>query len=308
MMKIRYSHFWPGFNPEKSFFHKALTVWGYEPISVTNPKTHCDIHLVSVFPTKSQLALNKIHNFIAAGKHPLVEKALANTLHSIEEKQGDKLIWFTGENLRVPNSPLIDYSLSFDQDNYSGKNMYLPLWWMELNWFEEQTFMSRVGLNLKQSSLLKPRLLPKDFFNRKFACAFIGNAHPIRTRVVEGIKKNHSIDVFGSNGTRFVTHKIEVSLDYKFALCFENDLYPGYVTEKLLEAYMAGNIPLYWGDFGGDMSINKRCAINLKDFRSIEEFLDFVFGLTKNQIKEIYEQPFLNGSPSLEPLRRIFDL
>lgn len=34
---------------------------------------------------------------------------------------------------------------------------------------------------------------------------------------------------------------------YKFMLCFENSSAPGYVTEKALQAYLAGTIPIYWG-------------------------------------------------------------
>jgi len=34
---------------------------------------------------------------------------------------------------------------------------------------------------------------------------------------------------------------------FKFALCFENVAYPGYVTEKIIEALVAGVIPVYLG-------------------------------------------------------------
>ena len=34
---------------------------------------------------------------------------------------------------------------------------------------------------------------------------------------------------------------------YKFMMCFENSKHPGYVTEKLLNAYAAGTVPIYWG-------------------------------------------------------------
>jgi len=34
---------------------------------------------------------------------------------------------------------------------------------------------------------------------------------------------------------------------YKFMICFENSKHPGYVTEKLLNAYLGGTVPIYWG-------------------------------------------------------------
>ena len=34
----------------------------------------------------------------------------------------------------------------------------------------------------------------------------------------------------------------------KFVLAFENSSSPGYCTEKLFHAKVAGAIPIYWGD------------------------------------------------------------
>ncbi|MFD2145597.1 glycosyltransferase family 10 domain-containing protein [Mucilaginibacter antarcticus] len=42
--------------------------------------------------------------------------------------------------------------------------------------------------------------------------------------------------------------------DYKFTIAFENDIYPGYQTEKLYDAMKANSIPIYCGDpFVGDI-------------------------------------------------------
>ncbi len=45
-------------------------------------------------------------------------------------------------------------------------------------------------------------------------------------------------------------HEEEIAYlsQYKFALCFENSSAPGYCTEKIILAYLAGCIPVYWGD------------------------------------------------------------
>jgi len=45
-------------------------------------------------------------------------------------------------------------------------------------------------------------------------------------------------------------NKQETLKEYNFILAFENADYNGYITEKILHAFMAGTIPLYWG--GGD--------------------------------------------------------
>ena len=40
---------------------------------------------------------------------------------------------------------------------------------------------------------------------------------------------------------------IEQYASYKFVVAFENDDAPGYVTEKLGLAFLAGAVPIYWG-------------------------------------------------------------
>lgn len=44
--------------------------------------------------------------------------------------------------------------------------------------------------------------------------------------------------------------KRDVMQKYKFALCYENASFPGYVTEKVFDAMFAGCIPVYLGDNG----------------------------------------------------------
>jgi len=54
---------------------------------------------------------------------------------------------------------------------------------------------------------------------------------------------------------------------YKFTIAFENDIYPGYQTEKLYDAMLAGSIPIYCGDrFVGDV-------FNTKAFIDVSAYL-----------------------------------
>jgi hypothetical protein len=49
---------------------------------------------------------------------------------------------------------------------------------------------------------------------------------------------------------------------YKFTIAFENDIFPGYQTEKLYDAMMGNSIPLYCGDpFVGDIFNTKSFII-----------------------------------------------
>ncbi|NBR61256.1 MAG: glycosyltransferase family 25 protein, partial [Actinobacteria bacterium] len=57
--------------------------------------------------------------------------------------------------------------------------------------------------------------------------------------------------------------KINYLQNHKFNICFENHSEPGYITEKLLHAKLAGCVPLYWGDVGAQIDFNKNSFINL---------------------------------------------
>eukprot|EP00928_Gymnodinium_smaydae_P070283 TRINITY_DN54156_c0_g1_i1.p1 TRINITY_DN54156_c0_g1~~TRINITY_DN54156_c0_g1_i1.p1 ORF type:complete len:696 (+),score=125.55 TRINITY_DN54156_c0_g1_i1:48-2090(+) len=45
----------------------------------------------------------------------------------------------------------------------------------------------------------------------------------------------------------FMDHAVDLFRDYRFAIAFENKYVPGYVTEKIVNAFLAGAIPIYWG-------------------------------------------------------------
>jgi hypothetical protein len=60
-----------------------------------------------------------------------------------------------------------------------------------------------------------------------------------------------------------VQSKRKVMNGFKFALCFENCVFPGYVTEKIFDCFLAGSIPVYFG------------APDITDFIPRETFVDF---------------------------------
>ena len=51
----------------------------------------------------------------------------------------------------------------------------------------------------------------------------------------------------GDLGTENMHHNRELYSKYRYALVMENDAPPGYVSEKILAAFLSGTIPIYWG-------------------------------------------------------------
>jgi hypothetical protein len=53
---------------------------------------------------------------------------------------------------------------------------------------------------------------------------------------------------------------------YKFTIAFENDIYPGYQTEKLYDAMVSDSIPIYCGDPNIGEVFNTKAFINVTDY------------------------------------------
>jgi hypothetical protein len=58
---------------------------------------------------------------------------------------------------------------------------------------------------------------------------------------------------------------------YRFAICFENTIFPGYLTEKLFDCLLAGCIPIYWGDPTVTAQIPPACLIDYRQFGDLAE-------------------------------------
>lgn len=81
----------------------------------------------------------------------------------------------------------------------------------------------------------------------------------------------------------------------KFIIAYENQTYPGYMTEKLFNAYFAGAIPIYYSDIKVQEDINKRAIISAQDYKTEEDLVNYIIEVDKNDKKycQIWEQPIL---------------
>ena len=277
--QIRFSRFWPSFDKEENFFLELLREETFDN----------RIEISSVFP-------QSVDRFASASKKILGIMGVDKLISRPSRK-----IWFTGENIRPPFGDEYDGYISFDQDALFGKNLYFPLLYLEIL-FRDRQWTNRLGTGFDSESLQFPRTLRRE--KTKFACAFIGNPDPTRLRAIQALQRHGQVDVFGPYSGIPVSGKFEIAKDYKYMVCFENDLFPGYLTEKLLDAYVCETVPLYWGDFGREPHVNKNSLINAANFESIEQFASFVSRIDTAAYEFIYNQPLMNSLPSADSLRR----
>jgi hypothetical protein len=304
---IRFSR-WAG-NPEDTFdFFRFLI----EPIIetklvlVTDTNSSVDIEISSVYgepgPTDLKSKLLRLFHSKTSGGVPFGSWAKGFNLQPNPKAKVN--IFFTGENERPPYGDWDAY-LSFDLHDFGSKNAYLPLWWVtctDLAGPKNAPYLDEV---ITVESLLRSR--KTNFASRKkFCVAFIGKAYPFRMQALSALSEIEKVEVFGAIARKDVKSKFKESQNYKFVFAFENDLYPGYVTEKVIEAWATGAIPLYWGSDPAQY-INPKAIINLADFDSMTEFVKFVSKVNSDSSlwEEMAAQPILLKKPDLTAVNQV---
>jgi len=253
-----------------------------------------DLEVTSVYPKK----LSRFNSFMNFAKKkdakgwPAAENAKIR-------------IWFSGENIRPPLDEEFDLYLSFDSTNSEKKTFYLPLWVLNLNWFEKPSAHGFISKYNRQHELLKTRRIEHlALNNRNFCCVFANHLDNRRRSAISSLSKLGNVDIYGGAGRMSVSDKFEIARNYNFILCFENSFYPGYVTEKLLEAYQTTAFPLYWGHdhFG---FFNQDTFLNFANYDSEITILSIIEDLMKDfqLYKSKLEMPLLKKAYDFEALK-----
>jgi len=73
--------------------------------------------------------------------------------------------------------------------------------------------------------------------------------------------------------------KCETLSRYRFALCFENAILRGWVTEKIFDCFLTGTVPIYWGSPDIDQRIPPECFIDMRRFEGYPELRDHLKSL-----------------------------
>jgi len=76
---------------------------------------------------------------------------------------------------------------------------------------------------------------------------------------------------------------------YTFAICFENMILKGWITEKIFDCFFAGTIPIYWGATDVEQRIPPECFIDMRRFGNYAELRSFLKSLTAAELKDYRE-------------------
>ncbi len=104
------------------------------------------------------------------------------------------------------------------------------------------------------------------------------------------------------------TSKRAVLGDYRFTIAFENEEVVGYTTEKMIDAWLADSVPIYWGNPAADIEFPEGSYLSLYEAGTMSRLVDQVLEAQHNP--ERYAQlraanPFRTGrmSPRVEQYR-----
>jgi hypothetical protein len=78
--------------------------------------------------------------------------------------------------------------------------------------------------------------------------------------------------------------KADVLGNYNFALCFENCILRGWITEKLFDCLFAGAIPIYWGAPEIAEIVPADCFIDMRSFNGYEDLRRFLRSLSASDL------------------------
>jgi alpha(1,3/1,4) fucosyltransferase len=83
--------------------------------------------------------------------------------------------------------------------------------------------------------------------------------------------------------------KAETLGRYTFAVCFENMVLEGWVTEKLFDCLLAGTVPIYLGAPDIERWVPQDCYVDMREFSSYRELRAFLHDLSSRDIEAYRE-------------------
>ena len=191
-----------------------------------------------------------------------------------------KIAFFT-EN-QIPDFNIADYAIGQSHiiylDRYFKRSYFLGLLF---------TF------NNRYLQLIRKKVL-NSHKRKKFCAALISNTiitDYFRLEFIEELNKYKNIDMGGSyknNVGGYIQNKIKFLSSYKFSIAMENTEGNGYLSEKIIESFMSGTIPIYYGDYMIDEYINTKSFILIRDKNDMFKKIDYIKKIDNND--ELYEK------------------
>lgn len=192
-------------------------------------------------------------------------------------------IMYTGENY-IPDFNLVDYGICNYPVSFQDRSFYFPFCIDEFGHCESLT--------------KKDRNYPDSILQGKcyFANFIAGHESEYSIRgdffkKLCGYKRVESPGTYLNNMPNGETvqwdndSKRQFQSKCKFTLCFESTKHEGFVTEKIVDAFYADTIPVYYGSDNVKDIFNEKAFINCADFESFDAVMEYIKELDQDDEK-----------------------
>lgn len=98
-----------------------------------------------------------------------------------------------------------------------------------------------------------------------------------------------------------VLSKIRVINKYRFTICYENvQNVPGYITEKIFDAFVSGCVPIYLGANNIKEYVPSECFIDKRNFASYSDLYSYISTMSDSKYLQYLEniETYLNSTNS----------
>ena len=175
---------------------------------------------------------------------------------------------------RIPDLNEVDYALGHAHINYLDR-------YFKYSMFLLSNFKF---INEKREEALKSPI------RTKFCAAVISNGfwRHFRSKFINELNKYKKVDMggrFRNNIGGRVKNKVKFLSSYKFSLAMENSSGDGYVSEKIVQSFIAGTIPIYYGDYLIDEYINPKSYILIKGEKDIRAKIEYIKSIDNDNEK-----------------------
>jgi hypothetical protein len=232
----------------------------------------------------------------------------------IQKKDAIK-IFFTGEAVERDLNQY-DLSIGFAYVD-SAKYARIPLDYMSKNGVLNNTSYSRGECNPN-----KPYFTCFLFSNRLHKNQLNGSEYDgviLRDRLFHRLSLYKRVESGGGHlNNRGEVVKPKETQEFfskcKFIIAYENQSFPGYITEKVYQAYRGGAVPIYYSDLKAVKDINKEAIIYVPDFSTEEDLVEYIKKIDNDDklyceiwSKKIIDNPEKNYDVLKDQLRKKLD-
>ena len=201
----------------------------------------------------------------------LIYNVFGNDENNTKYNNAIRIAFYT-EN-RTPDLTECDYAIGHAHISYLDRYFMDPFSFLRrFNETKDVNFEK-----IRNETINNPR--------KKFCSAVITNAfsecidYSFRLKFIEELSKYKMVDMGGQYNNNVggpVKDKMEFFKDYKFSIAMENTEGDGYVTEKIIDSFISGTIPIYYGSYLVEEYINPKTYIYVKGLEDIKAKIEYI--------------------------------